>query len=77
MMAERQYYLGIDAAKAWLEVGSWPGSERRRVAPTLTVERTLEQPKPGLHSRAPRLPFAPDHGPVPRTQVALRRHAVK
>ena len=31
-MAERQYYLGIDAAKAWLEVGSWPGSERRRVA---------------------------------------------
>jgi hypothetical protein len=51
MMAERQYYLGIDAAKAWLEVGSWPGSERLRVAPTLTVERTLEQPKPGLHSR--------------------------
>jgi transposase len=31
MMAEREYYVGIDVAKAWLDVGSWPASENLRV----------------------------------------------
>jgi hypothetical protein len=31
MMAQGDSYVGIDVAKAWLDVGSWPASENLRV----------------------------------------------
>jgi transposase len=49
MMAEREHYVGIDVAKAWLDVGSWPGSESLRVGNDAAgiaqlVERLVARP---------------------------------